>query len=358
MERCRRCIMPDTVPGIDIDESGLCSYCRDYAKAEYLGQDELERVLSESSDRNSRYNCIVPVSGGRDSTYILYLARAEYGLRTLAVHYDNEFVTEQALNNMRRACDRLECDLVVIRSKRNIVRRIAKENILAASEFGQFRECAACTYGYRSAVYRQAKDMRIPLILWGESKEEATASMETAAFEAIRDHKLKYLKLVNSHFYRAESLRFLQRVELFISWRNLLRRSFEPVLRDKDIKEIRVFDYLPWDRTKIKKTIAEGLGWEKAPDQPSTWKNDCHLVAFTNFYYIKLFGCTKLCFGYCRMINSGQMTREEALRQEEEALANHQETIRELLETKIGLSPQQADKIILYAARRFSDSSL
>ena len=245
------------------------------------------------------------MSGGRDSIYLLYLAKKIYDLKVLAVNYDNEFATEQAIVNLNRACVILNVDFIIVRSKRDIAQIIAKYNILACSEFGQFRECAGCTYGYRSAVYRAAIKHKVPMIFWGESKEEATMGMELKAFELIRQHKLKYLKLLNINFYIAEFYRLLQRLEFHLSLNNIFNRSFEPTFNNKDIKEIRVFDYTPWDRKKIKETIINELGWEKPPDLISTWKIDCKMLSLTNYYYIRLFGCTKTCFGYCKMINSG-----------------------------------------------------
>ena len=68
-----------------------------------------------------------------------------------------------------------------------------------------------------------------------------------------------------------------------------------------------------WNRAEIKRTIMEKLGWKKTEGHVSTWHNDCKLHPFMNFVYSRLFGCTKDCWGYCGMINAGQMTREVAL---------------------------------------------
>jgi len=106
-----------------------------------------------------------------------------------------------------------------------------------------------------------------------------------------------------------------------------------------------VFDYILWDREKIKETIMRELGWKKSYGHVSSWRTDCMLHSLVNYVYFKLFGCTKDCFGYCNMINSGQMDREEALKQEEEITANITKNIPELLEDKIGLSRNEATKI-------------
>jgi hypothetical protein len=338
--------MPSTVPRITFNEDGLCNYCQSYQTQSFLGEKELYKIIDNAKDKKRIYDCIVGISGGRDSTYVLYLAKKHYGMKVLAVNYDNEFAPPYAVANMKRACDILNINFVSVRSKRDYVKKIAKHSILAATEFGQFRECAGCTFGYRSVVYRKAREYGIPLILWGESKEEATAEMELKAFDAIRQHNLKYIKIFKKDFYTAEFYRLLQRVEFFISWNNIFSRRFDPIIMDDNIKQIRVFDYVPWDRRKIKETIMNELKWEKPTELASTWKADCVMVALTNYYYIKLLGCTKLCFGYTRMINSGQMERIEALQQEEYVLTNYKKGLKGVLEDNIGLSEKDSKKIL------------
>lgn len=345
MERCRQCIMPATVPGITFNENGVCSYCLSYQKERYLGEKELETIIASSRNNNNRYDCIVPLSGGRDSTFVLYMAKALYNLKVLAVSYDNEFRIDQALVNMGKACKILDVDFVSVRSKRSVAQQIVKHSLRSSKTFGKFGICVACTYGCRSVAYRAAEQHKVPLILWGESQQEATQEMERKAFEALMLVKSKFAKLLSMNFYLVEYYRLLQRLEFPVTGNSVLSRTAWPALKNKDVKEIRMFDYIPWDRDQIKKTITKELGWEKPASHTSTWRTDCMLHALVNYSFYKLFGCTKDCFGYSNMINSGQMERGEALKQEEEMVLTLPENIRELLEDKIGLSRKEADKI-------------
>jgi len=349
MQRCKRCIMPSTVPGISFDNEGVCNYCREYKPETYLGEEKLHTIISSArKTKKSDYDCIVPVSGGRDSTYILYLAKKIFDMRVLAVNYDNEFAPAYTVENIKRACDILNVDNVSIRSKRAYVRKIAKYSMLAATEFGQFGECVGCTYGYRSVVYRKAREFKVPLIIWGESKEEATAEMEQKAFERIRRPDLKYRKLFKKEYYVAEFYRLLQRLEFFLSWKDVFIRSFDPVLKDNNIQHGRIFDYMSWDRSRIKEIIMDELRWEKPAEVATTWRADCALVNLTNYSYIKLFGCTKLCFGYTKMINGGKMERTEALAQEEYMLANCSKGLEEVLRKRIGLPEEYVRRILSF----------
>jgi tRNA(Ile)-lysidine synthase TilS/MesJ len=347
MKRCKRCVMPETVPGITFQD-GICNYCLNYQKQKYLGKEELNRIISLSRNKNNKYDCIVPLSGGRDSSYILYMAKAMYKLKVLAVNYDNEFQVNQALVNMKNACSILNVDFVRIRSKRDIAQKAVKYGIRSAVSFGQFGLCNACEYGYRSIIYRVAEKHDVPLILWGESQAEATMDMVEKAFEGLMlSRSKKFLMLLNFNFYKFEYFQLLQRLEFPVSGNSILSRK-PPVLKKKNIEEIRLFDYIPWNREKIKKTITTELGWEKPIDHISTWRSDCMLHPLVNYCFYKLFGCSKDSFGYCKMINSGQMDREEALKQEEELATISYESIRDLLEDRIGLSKKEASKILSF----------
>jgi tRNA(Ile)-lysidine synthase TilS/MesJ len=346
MERCKQCIMPATVPGITFNEDGICSYCLGYQKEQYFGEKALENIIASSKNKNNRYNCIVPLSGGRDSTFVLYTAKAQYDLKVLAVSYDNEFRIDQALVNMENACKILGVDFVSVRSKRSVAQRIVKHSLQSAKRLGKSGICVACVYGYRSVAYRAADQYHAPLILWGESQQEATQDMERKAFDALMLSQSKFGKLLSMHFYLLEYYRLLQRLEFPVAGNSVLSRAAWPALKNEDAREIRLFDYVPWDREQIKKTITKELGWEKPASHTSTWRTDCMLHALVNYSFYKLFGCTKDCFGYSNMINSGQMKREEALKQEEEMISTLSENIRELLEGKIGLSRKEADRIL------------
>ena len=107
-------------------------------------------------------------------------------------------------------------------------------------------------------------------------------------------------------------------------------------------------DYIRWDRRLIKETITSELGWKKPAGHISTWRTDCKLTRLVDFCFFRMHGCTKSCFGYSKMINGGYMDRDEALAQEEQALAAIRDgkQLRALLEGEIGLSRGQASKIL------------
>ncbi len=349
ISRCSKCVLPETVPGITFDEAGVCSFCRDHQEEECLGEEELGRIVTAAKGHGGKYDCIVPLSGGRDSAFVLHLAKAVYGLNPLAVNYDNEFRTDQAAVNMQKACDTLGVDFITVRSRLGVGRRIVKHNMrFFGSEYGLPLHgiCYACTYGYFSAAYRAAEKHGAPLILWGTSKGEQTVDARRKIFSGLGRKPSKLRMLMSPSFYATEFSCLLQRMEFRVP-RNSLFKRYTPVLRNDNIREVAIFDYVPWDRQRIKDVIMGELGWEKPRAHVSTWRTDCKLHPLMNYYFYELFGCTKDCLGYCNMIGAGQLTREEALAQEEELAARRMENMRELLRDEIGFGSEEVERMLV-----------
>lgn len=348
MKRCTRCVMPETVPGITFDSHGVCSFCLDAERADtqLYGEPELVRIFESAQSTNHRYDAIVPLSGGRDSSFVLYMAKAKYGLNVLAVNYDNEFRTDQALVNMQNACQALDVELVVVRSKRDVAQQIVRHKISRVLSGGLFAitgvMCSACAYGYRSAVFRAADQYDAPLILWGSSQNEATEDWETKATQGFSG--LQSRRLLDVHTYLAKYYTWLQRFELRVPGNPVLGEG-SPILYDETIREVRVFDYLLWDREQIKQTITQKLAWRKPGESVSSWRIDCVLHPLMNYCYLNLLGCSKDSFGYCKMINDGHMTREEALAQEQALISATVEHLYETLKDHLRLSPSEIEQI-------------
>ena len=118
---CRRCIMDSTVSGIQFDDDGICDCCKKYQDRisrelhyDAAGKEKLKYLVEniKKEGRNKKYDCIVGLSGGLDSSFLVYKAR-ELGLRMLAVHVDNGWDTELSRENIEKLCNKLDIDLHV-----------------------------------------------------------------------------------------------------------------------------------------------------------------------------------------------------------------------------------------------------
>jgi glutamine---fructose-6-phosphate transaminase (isomerizing) len=313
MKRCSRCIMPDTAKAIKFDKNGLCQLCRDYKEFIPKGEQELgkeiERYLNEKTD----YNCIVPVSGGRDSSYALYYAKEILGLKPLAVHNDNDFETEVATKNLEAITKSLNVPLIRVCSKNNISKKIVAEKLKMNSSFGPGlivdQTCEACKYGFESGAYNIARKKGINLIIWGDSKDESTEP-----YHKLTQHKIptKLERLLSPNAVSMFKYKY---------YFDKMKKEYGPDSPDS-LKEIHLYDYIRWDRKVIVNTIQAKMGWSVPVDSPTTWRIDCSLIPLVNYLTEKAYGVSKIELGFSNMVRSGKMDRSDALKQVEQIKEN------------------------------------
>ncbi len=374
MKRCSRCILPETVPGISFNNDNVCSFCQDYEKdkeikiaglenliTQEFGLDSslslnteaekrnaLEKIFNGVKKQNKKYDCLVGLSGGRDSTYVLYVARKIYKLNVLAFNWDNGFQSEQAMENMRTSCKILNVDFVSVPSKNNLFQKIQRYGAKATLKNGPFplvrSICTDCTWAGAAAALKYAAKYDIPMIIYGQSFAEATEANEYKALSAFNAMKAK--KRMNINWYKQVFNRILLRFEFHVPGNKYLSLQL-PVL--EKIKRVILFYYIPWDRKKIKETISRELDWKIPPESVSSWRFDCRLHPLINSLFISMLGCSKDAFGYTNMINEKNMTRQEALAQEEKLIEqSFSEDLRNVLRTKMGLSQKEIDTVFSY----------
>lgn len=116
-QRCTRCLLPSSIKGIVFDAEGVCIHCRNYERdfsdwdsiKERKAQ-EFKQLTEKAKSLKRPYDCLIPLSGGKDSTYALYLATKVYKLRALAVTLDNGYLTNPAKDNIRNALANCDAD--------------------------------------------------------------------------------------------------------------------------------------------------------------------------------------------------------------------------------------------------------
>ncbi len=121
VQTCTRCILDSTVADIWFDEKGVCKYCYIHDEMEKLfpeGEESRKKLLAiveqiKKEGKGKKYDCIAGLSGGRDSTFVLYKA-VELGLRPLAVHFDYGWNSDISVSNIKNACEKLNVDLHTI----------------------------------------------------------------------------------------------------------------------------------------------------------------------------------------------------------------------------------------------------
>jgi hypothetical protein len=324
--------MPETYGGITFDENGVCSLCASSADEQVAPQrlDELgEHVRSFSSGGD--YDCVVPLSGGKDSTYILYSAVKDLGLRVIAVNYDSGYQSDEGRDNVRNACEALGVKLVVRRPNETLQRGLLREILEVSRVLGCYtRTCTHCEMMLRNAAVQTAREYGVPVILWGSASAE---SAEVEEYEEYRSGRspLAILSGKLASFRRlkltpGKVLRLVPHAVKYTLLSIRLRRSMRVPLScvlnpyrlmpfpKSDPTVVHYFDYASWDPVAKTGILKSELGWRHPPDRESRF--DCRLYAFVEHRHLTLHGITDSGAIDCLLVREGKITRDDALRRE------------------------------------------
>jgi hypothetical protein len=217
--------------------------------------------------------------------------------------------------------------------------------------------CLACSYGIKAIPYIMAEKYGVPLIVYAGSQEEKSTPMLKRFAQAASQRNLKrrlinQMYRLNPNYWRVRWYQAQLRREFHVSGNSIFSGRARPLLKNRNIRELHLFDYIAWDREKIKATIIKELEWKRTPGHISSWRNDCALHSVMNYLHIKKLDCTRDCFGFCRMIKFGKMGRDEALMEEEAMLASFDDgvingvNIATLLMNRVGLNKTELSRVL------------
>ncbi|HRG98816.1 MAG TPA: N-acetyl sugar amidotransferase [Polyangiaceae bacterium] len=297
---CTRCIFDTRVGAISFDEEGVCNYCRlmeqlerDYATGTPEGERRFQLIVDEikAAGKGKKYDCVVGVSGGTDSSYMLYIA-IKYGLRPLAVHYDNTWNSAIATENIRKVTKKLNVDLSTHVVDNKEVDDIFKSFFLA----GVPELDGPTDIALAEVLYRAAAKYGVKYVLEGHSfKAEGVSPLSACYIDG------KYISSVHQRFGKRKMKTFPNmNLPTFLKWIMAYR-----------IQKIRPLWYLPYSKEEAREFLAKEYGWQYYGGHHL----ENRMTAFHHAYYNpKKFGIDTRNNSLSASVRSGQITREEALK--------------------------------------------
>lgn len=294
--------MDTTDPAISFDEGGVCNHCRNFdaIKHSVWHPDEQGRVMLErelervrAAGRSHEYDCVIGLSGGVDSSYLAYLSR-EWGLRTLVVHVDCGWNSENAVRNIEVLVKKIGLDLythVVDWEEMRDLQVAFLRSSLANQDVPQDHVIFAATYKF-------AARLKIPYVLTGNNFATESILPETWGYDAFDSRQLK---AIHRLFGRNPLKQYT-----IMDWKSYyLLWNFLP-----PFKRLAPLNYLPYDKQAAKRTLIEELGWS---DYGCKHGESRFTRFFQNYYLPTKFGYDKRLPHLSSMIVSRQITREAAL---------------------------------------------
>jgi hypothetical protein len=318
--RCSRCILPSTFPFIEFDEHGVCNYCNSYKPIVYRGGDLLQNEMNGlKRSRSAHHDCLIPFSGGRDSSYVLHYVKHELGLRPLAFSYDWGMLTDLARRNQSRMCGALGVEHVLISADIRKKRLNIQKNVsawLKRPSLGTIPLFMAGDKQYFYYANQLLTQNHLSLSIMGENLLETTRFKTgfcgvRPQFDAEKTYSLtQWGKLQMMMFYAKEfalnpsyiNSSLVDTLDAFKSYYVMEHRS------------INVFDYLKWDEDLVNQTIINGYNWEIDPETTTTWRIGDGTAAFYNYIYWMIAGFTENDTFRSNQIREGTLTRADALK--------------------------------------------
>ncbi len=319
LRRCTRCVLPETFPFIEFDEEGVCNYCRHYTiKNDPKPIDELYDLVAPYRRSDGKPDCLVPFSGGRDSTFTLHIVKKVLDLNPIAFTYDWGMVNDLARRNASRVCGKLKVEHIFRAADLWWKRENVRKNVVAwlhKPHLGMvplFMAGDKLFFYYTEQIKRQTG---IRLNIWGANPLENTDFKVGFLGVPPDPHKKRIYSLsaarqarlfANAALIMAGNPRYVNR-SLLDSARGFAWRC---ILPHRDY--VHLFDYYRWDEQEIEALLRE-YDWEKAVDTESTWRIGDATAPFYNYVYCTIAGFSEHDTFRSNQIREGAMTRDEAM---------------------------------------------
>jgi len=319
LKRCKKCILPETMPFIKFDSDGVCNFCNNYKPLEYLGEDALEKYVAPFRKKNGEPDILIAFSGGRDSSYTLQYFKNVLKMNPIAYTYDWGMVTDIARRNQSRITGKLGIEHIIISADIKKKRRHIKKNVEAWMKNPHLGMVPLFMAGDKQFFYYAnllKKKLHIaPPVVFSMNYLEKT-SFKTGfcgideGVHKDRHYAMSMAKTMNLALFYAKQ---------YLSNPSYLNESFVDSLLSffsyyiMPQEYLHFFKYIPWDEDKINQTLIREFDWEVASDTKSTWRIGDGTTSFYNYIYCTVAGFTENDTFYSNMIREGTISRQKAL---------------------------------------------
>ena len=260
--RCTRCGLPETYETIEFDSAGVCNICRQKefrdVEIDWPARKKMLADLVEQYRGKHEYDCIIPFSGGKDSTFTLYYLVKEFGIKPLVVQFNHGFMRPTLLKNNERTFRKLGVEVLSFTPNWRVVKRVMLESLIRKGDF-----CWHCHTGIYSYPMHVALKYSTPLIFWGEPSSEYTAYYDYRDDAVEEVDETRFNRFINLGI-TAEDMAGMISHDFKFDPRDLAPFTYPPVrdLRRLGYRSVSLGSFIPWDVRTQAQLIQDELGWE------------------------------------------------------------------------------------------------
>ncbi len=288
LQRCTRCLLPETADTITFDAEGVCSVCRNQDIKHQIDwanrKQQLDEIIEQYRGKGP-YDAIVPYSGGKDSTFTLWYLIKHHNIKPLVVSWDHGFYRPGVLKNRERTLQALGADFLSFSANKRVVKKIMREMLNRKGDF-----CWHCHVGIFAFPMQMAVRFGVGLVIWGEPNAEYQSYYSYDDLEEVDERRFN--RFVNLGITAEDMVGMLDD--------EVTERDLEPFIYPKlkdlmrlDYRSICLGSYIPWDVKRQVEVIQTELGWEGdqvegIPPEYSYEKIECAMQGVRDYLkYIK-----------------------------------------------------------------------
>lgn len=313
---CKNCLFPETKPDLSFDENGICSACISAREKHKhidweIRKEEFEKIIETYKKNDSGYDCIIPVSGGKDSTYQAYFMKEVYGMNPLCVCFETTVPTELGIQNLDNI-SKMGIDVIHFKKNYEVYKSMVIESFKRVGD-----EMWPNHIGIFTIPVIFAVKFKIPLIIWGENSQQEYGGPDLRSVQS---------RVLNRKWLEEFGGLLGNRIEDMIGVDGINKKDLTPYFypSDEEINKIGVTgvflgSYFFWDARK-QLNIIKDRGFKVKEDGPveGTYTNyenlDEKMHGLHDYLKFVKYGFGRATDHVCTDIRNGRLSREEGLK--------------------------------------------
>jgi hypothetical protein len=325
MDFCKKCLLPETYPKLNLNSEGYCNVCVAYEQKfrnydPRKAEQKLRKKLEEASKKNKKL--VVTCSGGIDSSYVLYLCRTKYKLNIIGAHFDHGFQSKTAQENLHNLSKSLHFPVIIVKPNLHILYKLYRDFLLRTGDF-----CTPCCQGCCRAGFIVAKSHNIQTIIHGGV---SGSRIEFNVLGMLKHHHARFMKIAGNDYSSVE-----------------LQDIVTPAEEIEKFNLISFPQYIHWDEMEIIDLLKNKFNWQALPNGRTRYV-DCLIADIADYFLQRKFGFSRQWMIVSANIRAGFIDPEDGrimIKNKEERISKEPREMLDMFLDKIKLTRKQMNGI-------------
>jgi tRNA(Ile)-lysidine synthase TilS/MesJ len=316
---CKKCVLPEVIPGIEFDEEGVCNFCRESVSAEkslldepFKNEQELIACLGKYRNLGRKYDVLVPLSGGVDSCNALITIVEKYKMKPLGFHNDHGYEDDAATRNCKELCRALDVDLVIMQQDFTFMKKLWK--YIDEADVKGLNSCYVCGNILYLNALETAHRFNVPLVINGYSRGQAAQINDKDRGTGLLEKIIEVIRKTGDKDFFAQFMdkyKILEKRAAFLT-RNDLEKG--PDLDKILFIPFYIFEFYKIDKEMLKNEICKRCDWRPMKTSYPARTTNCEMIWLNTYMDLQKMGYSSYNLEYAELVRKGEFTREQALK--------------------------------------------